>query len=379
MKKLKRYIELDRSWQHNFFYPLLFQEYIYEFAYNRGLNESILLENAGDKKYSLLIVKRLINNRMYQQTPLILSANHSNQNDFFGHKYKNNLYYQIMSEVIGVIVEIPFSLLFIPSLEAKENKKIVKSQHLGSILSIFPFFEDKFIHLNYVLEILIPYSIHLEILVQTLRYCVKDASSLHLLRFFLYEYRNWNSRITPQKSNSILSKRRLFLFLYNFLVCEYESIFFFLCNQSSHLRSTSFGALLERNYFYGKLEYLVKVLTFTKDFCLILWPFKDPFLHYVRYREKSILASKGTSLLMHKWKYYLLNFWQCHFSLWSQPRRIHINQLSKHSLDFMGYFSSVELNSSVVRSQMVANSFLMDHRIKKFYTIVRINPLFIVG
>nr|CBV65771.1 maturase K [Mammillaria petrophila] len=335
MEEFKRYIELDRSWQHNFFYPLIFQEYIYGFAYDHGLNKSILLENAGDKKYSLLIVKRLIN-RMYQQTHLILSANHSNQNDFFGHKHKKNLYYQIISEGFAVIVEIPFSLLLISSPEAEENP-IVKSHNLRSIHSIFPFFEDKFLHLNYVLEILIPYPIHLEILVQTLRYWVKDASSLHLLRFFLYEYRNWNSLITPQKSNSIFSKRNqpLFLFLYNFHVCEYESIFFFLCNQSSHLRSTSFGALLERNYFYGKLEYLVKVKTFTKDFCLILWLFKDPFLHYVRYRGKSILASKGTSLLMHKWKYYLLNFWQCHFSLWSQPRRIYINRLSKHSLDFI--------------------------------------------
>nr|CBV65659.1 maturase K [Mammillaria wrightii] len=359
MEEFKRSIELDRSWQHNFFYPLIFQEYIYGFAYDHGLNKSILLENAGDKKYSLLIVKRLIN-RMYQQTHLILSANHSNQNDFFGHKHKKNLYYQIISEGFAVIVEIPFSLLLISSLEAEENK-IVKSHNLRSIHSIFPFFEDKFLHLNYVLEILIPYPIHLEILVQTLRYWVKDASSLHLLRFFLYEYRKRN--------------QRLFLFLYNFHVCEYESIFFFLCNQSSHLRSTSFGALLERNYFNGKLEYLVKVKTFTKDFCLILWLFKDPFLHYVRYRGKSILASKGTSLLMHKWKYYLLNFWQCHFSLWSQPRRIYINRLSKHSLDFMGFFSSVRLNSSVIRSQMVANSFLIDNCIKKFDTIVRIIPL----
>nr|CBK38983.1 maturase K [Rhipsalis elliptica] len=375
MEEFQRYIELDRSWQHNFVYPLIFQEYIYGFAYDHGLNKSILLENAGDKKYSLLIVKRLIN-RMYQQTHGILFANHSNQNDFFGHKHKKNLYYQIISEGFAVIVEIPFSLLLISSLEAKE-KKIVKSHNLRSIHSIFPFFEDKFLHLNSVLEILIPYPIHLEIFVQTLRYWVKDASSLHLLRFFLYEYRNWNSLITPQKSISIFSKRnqRLFLFLYNFHVCEYESIFVFLCNQSSHLRSTYFGALLERNYFYGKLEYLVKVKTFTKDFCVILWLFKDPFLHYVRYRGKSILASKGTSLLMHKWKYFLFNFWQCHFSLWSPPTRIYINRLSKHSLDFMGFFSSVRLNSSVVRSQMVENSFLIDNPIKKFDTIVRIIPL----
>nr|CBV65824.1 maturase K [Mammillaria standleyi] len=41
----------------------------------------------------------------------------------------------------------------------------------------------------------------------------------------------------------------------------------------------------------------------------------------------------------------------------------------------MGFFSSVRLNSSVIRSQMVANSFLIDNRIKKFDTIVRIIPL----
>lgn len=375
MEEFQRYIELDRSWQHNFFYPLIFQEYIYGFAYDHSLNKSILLENAGDKKYSLLIVKRLIT-RMYHQNHLILSAKNSNRNDFLGHKHKKNFDYQMISEAFAVIVEIPFSLLVLSSLEAKELK-IVKSHNFRSIHSIFPFFEDKFLHLNYVLEILIPYPIHLEILVQTLRYWVKDASSLHLLRFFLNEYHNWNSLITPPKSISFFSKRnqRLFLFLYNFHVCEYESIFVFLCNQSSHLRSTSFGGLLERISFYGKLEYLVKVQTFTKDFHVILWLFKDPFPHYVRYRGKSILASKGTSLLMHKWKYFFIHFWQCHFSLWSQPRRIYINRFSKHSLDFMGFFSSIRLDSSVVRSQMVENSFLIENTIKKFDTIVRIIPL----
>nr|CBL95200.1 maturase K [Corrigiola litoralis] len=368
MEKFQGHIELERSWQHNFFYPLIFQEYIYAFAYDHGLNKSILLENAVDKKYSLLTVKRLIN-RMYQQNYLILSANDSNQSVFSGHKNKKNLYSEMISEGFALIVEIPFSVILISSLD---RKKIVQSQNLRSIQSIFPFLEDKFLHLNYVLDILIPYPTHLEILVQTLRYWVKDASSLHLLRFFLYEYRNWNSLITQKKSLLVFSKRnqRLFLFLYNFHVCEYESIFSFLCNQSSHLRSTSYRALFERIYFYGKLEYLIKV--FPKDFRIILWFFKDPFPHYVRYQGKSILASKGTFFVMHKWKYYLINLWQCNFSVWSQPRRIHINRLSIHSLDFMGFFSSVRLNSSVVRSQMLENGFLIDNTIKKFDPIVPI-------
>nr|AAT28288.1 maturase K [Pupalia lappacea] len=369
MEEFQRRRELDRSWQHNFFYPLLFQGYIYAFAYDHGLNQLILLENAVDKKYSLLIVKRLIN-RLYQQNHLILSANDSNQNEIFGHKPKNNLYSQMITEGFAVIVEIPFSLLLISSLEGKE---IIKSPNLQSIHSIFPFLEDKFLHFNYVLDILIPYPAHLEILVQTLRYWLKDASSLHLLRFFLYECLNWISLITPKKSISFLKKsnRRLFLFLYNFYVCEYESFFVILRNQSSYLRSTSFGALLERIHFYGKLKYLVKV----KTFGVILWFFKEPFPHYVRYQGKSLLASKGTSLLMHKWKYYFIYFWQCYFSVWSQPRRIYINQLSNYSLDFMGFLSSVRFNSSVIRSQMVENSFLLENIRKKFDTIVPIIPL----
>nr|AUF33709.1 maturase K [Fouquieria diguetii] len=374
MEEFKKYLELDRSQQNDFVYPLIFQEYIYALAHDHVLNRSILLENAGyDNKYSLLIVKRLITHlitQMYQQNHFIFSANDSNQNPIFGHNTK--LYSQMILEGFAVVVEIPFSLRL---RSYPEGKEIVKSHNLRSIHSVFPFLEDKFSHLNYVLDILIPHSIHLEILVQTLRYWVKDASSLHLLRFFLHKSRNWNSLITPKKSSFSFSKRnqRLFLFLYNSHVYEYESIFVFLRNQSSHLRSISSGTFLERIYFYGKIEHFVEV--FIKDFQAILWLFKDSFMHYVRYQGKSILASKGTSLLMNKWKYYLVNFWQCYFYMWSQPGRIHINQLSNHSLDFLGYFSSVRLNASRVQSQMLENSFLIGNAIKKFDTIVPIIPL----
>nr|QKV44866.1 maturase K [Heuchera grossulariifolia var. grossulariifolia] len=370
MGEFQGYLELDKFRQHDFLYPLIFQEYIYALAHDHVLNRSILLDNFGyDNKSSSLIVKRLIT-RMCQQNHFIISANDSNQNQFFGHN--KNLYSQMISEGFAVIVEIPFSLRFVSSLEKKE---LVKS--LRSIHSIFPFLEDNFLHLNYVSDILIPHPIHLEILVQTLRYWVKDASSLHLLRFFLYEYQNWNSLITPtpKKSISIVSKRnqRLFLFLYNSYVCEYESIFIFLCNQSSRLRSTSSGTLFERIHFYGKIKHVVEV--FSNDFPTVLWLFKDPFMHYVRYQGKSILASKGTPLLMNKWKYYLVDLWQCNFYVWSQPGRIHINQLSNHSLDFLGYLSSVQLNPSVVRSQMLENSFIMDNAIKKLDIVVPIIPL----
>nr|YP_009660409.1 maturase K [Duabanga grandiflora]QCS00302.1 maturase K [Duabanga grandiflora] len=371
MEEFQGYLELDRSRHHDFLYPLLFREYIYALANNHGLNRSILFENAGyDNKSSLIIVKRLIT-RMYQQNHLIISANGSIQNQNFGHN--NNLYSQIISEGFAVIVEIPFSLRLLSSLE---RNHIAKSHNLRSIHSIFPFLEDRFSHLDYASDVLIPYPTHFEILAQTLRYWVRDASSLHLLRFFFYGYCNWNSLITPQKHISIFLKGnpRLFLFLYNSYACEYESIFLFLRNQSSHFRSTSSGVFFERIYFYVKIEHLVEVF-FDNDFRDIRSFFKDSFMHYVRYQGKSILASTDTPFLMNKWKYYLVNLWQYRFYAWSQPGRINLNRLGKYPLDFLGYFSNVQLNFSAVRSKMLENSFLINTAMKKLETIVPIIPL----
>nr|QCX29570.1 maturase K [Paulownia fargesii] len=374
MEEIQRYLQLERSQQHDFLYPLIFQEYIYAFAHDPGFSRSILSENPGyDNKSSLLIVKRLIT-RMYQQNHFIISPNDSNQNPFWARN--KNLYSQIISEGFAFIVEIPFSLRLISCLEGKK-KKIVKYQNLRSIHSIFPFLEDNLSHFNFVLDILIPHPVHVEILVQTLHYWVKDASSLHLLRFFLNEYYNWNSLITPRKASSSFSKRnqRLFLFLYNSHVCEYESIFVFLRNQSSHLRSTFSGILFERIYFYGKIERLVNVFVKVKDFQANLWLVKGPCMHYIRYQRKSILASKGTPFFMNKWKCYLVTFWQWHFSLWFHPRRIYINQLSNHSLEFLGYLSSVRMNPSVVPESNSRKFILINNAIKKVDTLVPIIPL----
>nr|AAY60713.1 maturase K [Cathetus gardnerianus] len=371
MEEYQRYLDLDidRFRKKNFLYPLIFREYIYRLAHEHGLNKSILLENVGyDKKYSLLIVKRLIT-RIYQQNLLILSANtkNSKKNSFF--KYNKSLYSQMITAGVAVIVEIPFSLRFVSSLERSE---IVKSQNLRSIHSIFPFLEDKFTYLTYVSDVQISYPIHLEKLVQTLRYQVKDTSSLHLLRLFLHEFWNWNSLIIPINFISFFAKSnpRLFLFLYNSHVYEYDSIFFFLRKQSFHLRSTFFRALLERIYFYRKIEHFAEA--FANDFRAILWLFKDPFMHYVRYQGKSILASKDTPLLIKKWKTYLVNLCQCHFYAWFQPAKICINPLLKQPLDFLGYLSSLRLNLSVIRSQMLENAFLIDNAMKKVDTRIPI-------
>nr|AEH59336.1 maturase K [Laxmannia squarrosa] len=378
MEEFQEYLEKYRSQQQHFLYPLLFQEYIYALAHNHGLKSSIFYESVEvfgyDNKYSLALVKRLIT-RIYQQNSLISLVNDSKQKGFVG---SNNFFYshfdsQMISESFAIIVEIPFSLRLVSYLKKKE---IPKSHNFRSIHSIFPFLEDRLSHLNYVSDILIPYPIHMEVLVQIIQCWIQDVLFLHLLRFFLHEYFNWNNLIISQKKSIyIFSKenKRVFRFLYNSYVFECEFLFVFIRKQSSYLRLKSSRTFLERTHFYGKMERLQRehFLTICQIFFhRTLWFFKDPFMHYARYKRKAILASKGTHLLMKKWKFYFFNFWQSFFHFWSQPYRININELSKYSFYFLGYLSSLLINSSAVTNPMLENSFIMDTVTKRFDTII---------
>nr|WBP64998.1 maturase K [Chlorophytum comosum] len=378
MEELQGYLEKDKSWQQHLLYPLLFQEYIYALAHDHSLSGSIFYEPVEvfgyDNKSSLALVKRLIT-RIYQQNFLISSVNGSNQKRLIGHnKFFYSLFYsQMISESFAIFGEI----LFLQRLVSffGEKKEIKKYHNLRSIHSIFPFLEDKLPHLNYVSDILIPHPIHMEILVQILRCWIQDVPFLHSLRFFLHEYHNWNSLlITHKKSICLFSKenKRLFRFLYNSYVSEFEFLLVFFRKQSSYLRLRSSGTFLERTHFYGKIEHFqIKHLHFIVV-CpnYFLWAFKEPFMHYVRYQGKALLASKGTHLVLKKWKYHFVNLWQYYFHFWSQLHRIHINQLSNYSFYFLGYLSSVLINFSTVRNQMLENSFLIDIITKKFDSII---------
>nr|YP_010328411.1 maturase K [Corybas cryptanthus]UJH20754.1 maturase K [Corybas cryptanthus] len=352
----KRIFILKKStfWQQNFLYPLLLQEYTYSLAHDHSFNSFIFDEPAKivgyDNKLSLVLVKHFIT-RMYQQ--------------------KYYFYSQILSEGFGAIMEISFSSRLVPSLEEKKNPK---HQNLRSIHSIFSFLEDKLSHLNFVSDLLIPHPIHMEILVQILQCWIKDVPSLHLLRFIFHEYYNFNlkSLVTSNKSIHVFSKikKRFVWFLYNSYVYECEYIFLFIGKNSSYLRSTSFGVFIERTQLYGKIEDIEYLrVVHWNSFQRIVWFLKDPFMHYVRYQGKAILASRGTLILMNKWELYLVGFWQFYFHFWSQPYRIHIKQLPNHSFYLLGYFLSVLKKTLVVRNQMLENSFIINTLTKNFDTI----------
>nr|ABA55683.1 maturase K [Ledermanniella linearifolia] len=366
-KKDQRYLDLVISRKNDFLYPLIFQEYIYTLAHDHNLFPTIVLENLGyDKRFRFLIVKRLIT-RMYEQNHLSLSAANLKENLYF--LYNNLLYSQKISEGLSIIVEIPFSLQLGTFLK---NLELIKVQNLQSIHSIFPFLEDKFPYLNLVSDGLFPYPIHLEKLVQILRYWLKDPSSLHFLRFFFHE--NWNHPFFQKKSKFFFFFKkkniRLFVFLYNSYVYEYESILFFIRRQFFHLPSKPFRFYFERLYFYGKAENFTEV--FSKGFPSTLELFKDPNMHYIRYQGKFFFAYRGMPLLMNKWKYYFGILFQNHFDVWLKPDNIHINPLYKHSFHCVGYLLSFKWNPSLIRSQMLLNTFSIENTMKKMDIVVPI-------
>nr|YP_009450275.1 maturase K [Burmannia nepalensis]YP_009450282.1 maturase K [Burmannia nepalensis]AOV94008.1 maturase K [Burmannia nepalensis]AOV94015.1 maturase K [Burmannia nepalensis] len=386
MEESRAYRKKDSQW--NPLFPLFFQEYMYTLAYDHSLNGSFFYEHVdveimdSNAKLSFVLVKQLIT-RMYQQNFAIYSVNDYDQNRFIGHSKNlySHFFSQMISEIFGVIVEILFSQRLGYSFE-EEEKEISKFHNLQSIHSIFPFLEDKLSHLNYVSHILIPYPIHIEILVQILQCWAQDVSFLHLLQFFLrqYQYYKWKSSIistfisTTSNSNKFFlyifskEKKRLFQLLYNFYISEFEFVLVFFRKKYCYLGLTSSGAFIERTHFYGKIKSLVNV--FINYFHKNIWCFRDFFIHYARYKRKAIFGSRGTRLIIKKWEFYLVNLWQYYFQFLYQSDRVEHNQLLNYSFFFLGYLSSVSINLSSVRNQILENSYIIEIETKKLDTIV---------
>ncbi|KAE9600988.1 maturase K [Lupinus albus] len=82
MKEYQIYLELEKTHQQHFLYPIIFREYIYGLVYGHDFNGSIFSKNLDyDNNSSLLIVKRLIT-LMDQHNHFIISANDSKKSIF---------------------------------------------------------------------------------------------------------------------------------------------------------------------------------------------------------------------------------------------------------------------------------------------------------
>jgi hypothetical protein len=369
MDEFHRYGKEDSSWQQCFLYPLFFQEDLYAISHDHYLDGSSSSEPmehlSSNDQFSFLTVKRLIGQIRQQNHSIVLFVN-CDPNPLVDRKKSS--YSESVLEGLTLVLEVPFSIRSKYSVEGMNEWKSFRSIH-----SIFPFLEDKFPHSNYVLDTRIPYSIHPEILVRTFRRWIGDAPSLHLLRSILYEYRNSSESL--QRSIIVVPKvnTRFFLFLWNNYVYECESILVSLLKRSSHSRSLSHGSFPQRTHFHRKIKNIF--LFSRRNSFQSIWSLKDPNIHYVRYGERSIIAIKGTHLLVKKYRYYLLIFWQCYFHLWNEPYRVCSHQLSKNCSSSLGYFLRVRMKPLLVKTKMLDELFIADLITDEFDPIVPIVPI----
>nr|ADF57440.1 maturase K [Dioon rzedowskii]WJR82869.1 maturase K [Dioon spinulosum] len=362
MDKLQRDGKEDTPRQRRFLYPLLFQEDLYAIAYDHYFNRSSSFEpmenSSSNDRFSFLTVKRLIS-RIRQQNGSIVPFVNCDQTKLVGHN--RSFYSELVLGGLTAVPEVPFSIRSKHSLERMNEWTSFRSIH-----SIFPLMEDKIPHSNFILDIRIPHLTHPEILVRTFRRWIQDAPSLHSLRSVLHEHRNLIISSNLDQLILIASKEntRLSLFLWNYYAYECESLLVPLWKRFSYSRSLPYESFIERTPFYRKIEHIV--IFYHKYLKKSLWFLKDPSIHYVKHRERSIIALRGTYLLAKKWRYHITKFWQCHFHLWPQPYRIYIDELSNNCFYFLGYLLSVKMKTSVVRIKMLDDSFITDLITKEF-------------
>nr|YP_009524235.1 maturase K [Pinus parviflora]Q8HQR0.1 RecName: Full=Maturase K; AltName: Full=Intron maturase [Pinus parviflora]AFJ38968.1 maturase K [Pinus parviflora]AFJ38969.1 maturase K [Pinus parviflora]AXR86192.1 maturase K [Pinus parviflora]BAC15587.1 maturase [Pinus parviflora] len=367
MDEFHRYGKEDNSRQQCFLYPLFFQEDLYAISHDHYLDGSSSSEPmehlSSNDQFSFLTVKRLIGQIRQQNHSIVLFVNCA-PNPLAD--CKKSSYSESVLEGLTLVLEVPFSI-------RSKYSGMNEWKSFRSIHSIFPFLEDKFPHSNYISDARIPYSIHPEILVRTFRRLIRDAPSLHPLRSVLYEYRNSPENL--QRSIIVVPRvnTRFFLFLWNYYVYECESILFSLLKRSSHSRSLSHRPFPQRTHFHRKIKHII--IFSRRNSLKSIWLLKDPKIHYVRYGERSIIAIKGTHLLVKKCRYYLLLFRQCYFHLWSEPYRVCSHQLSKNCSSSPGYFLRVRMNPLFVRTKMLDELFIADLITNEFDPIVPIVPI----
>nr|QYB21073.1 maturase K [Austrotaxus spicata] len=367
MDELQRDANKHRSWQQCFLYPLFFREDLYTIAHDHHLDRSSSSEPTKIliyQNFSFLIVKRLIRRIRQQNDQIGLFGNC----DSIRFIYRDtNSYSELVLEGLTVVLEVSFAMRSKHFLEGMDGWKSIRSIHC-----IFSLMEDKFPHSNYIVDIRIPYSIHPEILIRTFRRWIRDAPSLHLLRSILHSWRN--SFIAENLKKVLPGENiRFSLFLWNSYVYECESFLVSLLKRFYHSRSLLYGSFPDRTHFDQKIKHIgifpIKISTKR------IWLLKHPFIYYVRYGERFLIALKGTPLQVKKCRYHLFHFWKYYFHLWSQPYRVCIRELSKNYFSFLGYFLSFQMKTFVVRTKMLDNLFITDLITNEFSPIAPIRSI----
>lgn len=362
-------------WQQRFSYLLLIQDDIYAIACNRFSKKSGLkkIDNSNlNNRFSFITKRRLISEIRQQNQSFFLETSERMRKKRFrqGNQsfcYCINYYFRSIREIVILVLQIVLSVQLQPLL-----REFNECNSFQSIHSIFPFMEDHFSHRHCLADIKIPYSVHPEILIRFFRRRIQDAPFPHSLRLILHEYKN----IIVLDESIPLEIKKLSTLLWNYYIHEFESTLVSLWKKTWCFVTLYHKALLDRTQSIQKIEHIKEQSHVTKSSWIIILSgsivpcTKKDSLYYVRYGSKFIVALGGTKILIHKWKYYFIIFWQYYFHSWFRPYRICIRKSSKDCLPFLGYILGFRPRIIVVQAKVINDLLITSFIMKELCVII---------
>nr|YP_010376734.1 maturase K [Adiantum malesianum]UPV69499.1 maturase K [Adiantum malesianum] len=301
------------------------------------------------RAWSTVAVKRLINtvrdpdSNHLETVNLVFVRNQTNRLDV-------DLYLYPLLEMIRLILGIA---LF-PRIG---DTKISRSKMSQSIHSIFLFLEDRFPKSHHILEMDLPQNLHLETPIRLFRRQIKDVSFLHLLRGVFHR-----GNIFHEKTSNSTEGRQggsVDTPIQNFYILEIDLLILISWEQVCKSRINYFSSIDNCNIFrkekhistYGfELDKLNAHFYFTQSSCI----------HYGRWRNKFIIASKGTRFFVKKCLYYFRTLLKHHFHYWTE---FNFNEpwlkvLSTSRVSSLGYTLVTRLVLKHVRIETVTSLYI---------------------
>lgn len=351
-KKLLLFENISKkvTYQQRFLYPLLFHKEFYVVTSDSFIDKSnmnLSKEFVLNDRYSFLVIRRLINRiRNLNNSKKFIQTSLSDKSicsklDFY------------LLKALNMVLET-FLLI-----QSEQTKKRVNWKSYKSIFSTCSFVEEKFIFSNQILDLKIPHFIHPESFIRILRQQIKDASFLHLTRFFVHEYKE---RSKNEKLIYSFNKRNKFVtFSWNFFYI-FELEFFLTSLLTRFINNLVLSNLFDQINLLEKINNNNKSQYFLSEKRIYN---QNSCIHYVRYQNRCIMASEGFYFHDTNWIYYILNIWQFFMHLWIQPFRFSTKHFQKQSFFFLGYQFGRESKLLKVRSISLDKSPTIYSRLKK--------------
>nr|AYW15398.1 maturase K [Jamesonia brasiliensis] len=250
-----------------------------------------------------------------------------------------NLYFQPLLRMICLALGVSF----LEQIRTETGSILKMSQ---SIHSIFLFLEDRFPKSDHLLKMDLPRNIHLETLIRLFRRQIQDVLFLHLLRIIYYRDKSLCRRTSKEKGRRGIDTLLRNLYIYGidyFLLSPWKQ----RCKaRVNHSLSIDRYNITEKARYVPTYYFDSNVLTdfyFNRDLCI----------HYGRYKNTLILASRGTCYFVRKWFYYLSVFLKQNFHYITIFDQLHLELLSVSCVSFLGYISIAQLISKYIRVKTI--------------------------